>query len=161
MRTALHKLQKERDVMHGLLEDADMLDEVQIEENEPEAEEDDDLQQSLIQMKEREIERNMSQKYSAMMKAQRDSLEAHQEWEIDCLKRQMKEDISWFPVAISFDSAPILCPFHLSRSESFLFKESAFKKLHHSNFNARFRNSSGLFSQFADRQTDGYHSKWK
>jgi hypothetical protein len=94
LKQAIVKLEKERDLMKVLLDDAGLGDEVVLEDTAPVVVDqgDDVLTQSLLTLKEKEIERNISQKYSAMLAAQRENLNSQRQWELARLREELKAD---------------------------------------------------------------------
>ncbi|OHT04968.1 hypothetical protein TRFO_27412 [Tritrichomonas foetus] len=112
----LRTLKNERDVMKEIIDENELNEELpeEFEQNmlddDDIADEDDNiLAESMIQLKEREIEKMLSQKYNSLLKAQRDSLEDSKNWEIEQLKQNMKDEMNKNIIAVRQEMMDKLC----------------------------------------------------
>ena len=94
----LRIIESERDLLKGIIEENNLYDELPENFNETSADfngdEDDVLDDSIIQMKNREIEKSASEKYNAFLKAQRYSIEDYKNWEIEKLNNSFRTELN-------------------------------------------------------------------
>lgn len=94
----LHRIESERDTLTGIIEDNDLLDEIPDDFNETTVEdngdEDDVLADSILQLKKREIEKDVSEKYAILLKSQRQCIEQAKNWEIEKLKDTFQTNLN-------------------------------------------------------------------
>ena len=91
--TKIKLLEKEKLAMESIIRENELQDELpevhEVEEDEPE---DDVLNESLIELKQRETEKKVSVKFNALLKAQRGLLEEEKQWEMEILAKNLKYD---------------------------------------------------------------------
>ena len=93
MASKMQQLEKERNALKSVIEAANISGDL-FEEDAAEEDEHDDnvLNDSLIELKQREIEQQVSAKYTAILKAQREVFSNQKQWEYELLKQGMKHE---------------------------------------------------------------------
>lgn len=86
-------LEREKQAMQTIIEENELQDELpeqhEVEEDESE---DEVLNQSLIELKQREMEKRVSVKFNALLKAQRELFEDQKQWEMEMLAKNLRRE---------------------------------------------------------------------